>query len=346
MLQAWETWYPAQQAVVEPELVFLDKAIKKQDDAVQELIKERSREYQRVNKRYTHALEKIQLPKNWLTQSWAGIVSNLRRQQVQQEQAVAKAMGSPEAQRAHEKAVEALKAQLQQLEQQLLDEARVLFDWEAFFDVEQTGIPLEDEKLKQQLLGHGITDLISIKELNWIDKGKLEIKTDTQTVVLDKEQYKQLDTFYELCNFYLEPRTFAHNHHINNAPDFLKARFEQLQRTYRQELQVLEAAHKARQETFQLPLQKALVLTKWQLEEMEALTQERRLALSKVEEVYRVRYAIIQVKIKEQLQQRSALTEKFEKETLAYWKQLEVGKAYIDSNQQLKRQVEHLRRLL
>lgn len=346
LVEQWQRWKVKEIQRVQVLLEEVDATIAAKDKQVQTLLTARQAAYETVTHRYRQALKTLQLPEEWQTRSWSTIQMTLKRQQQRQEIAISEAMGGPEAQAAYREALEKIEQQLQQLEQQLLDEARVLFDWDAFFDTEETGIALHEKALQNALEAQQVPHLLAIEKLEWTTTDDLNVQTENGSFILKKETYQQLEIFYEAYYFYQEPLAFARAQQIATAPAFLKIRFERLQAKYQTQLRTLQENHQARQQEFQLPYQQALVLTKWQLEELEEFIELRQTALLEVEQDYKEQYRLLKQEIEQDLQQRSAILTQFQTDSTAYWEQLQEKTSYIEVRQLLETQATSIKRLL
>lgn len=344
--QAWEEWRAVQKEQAQAALEELKYLIQEKDQEVKTLNQQCQEAYQIALEEYQEALAPLKLPQQWQGQSWNTLLQLLQQQQQKQEQAIAAAMGSPAAQQAYQEAVKRAEEQLQQLEQQLLDEARVLFDWKAFFDEEESGLPWKDKLLLQKFQKEQVPNLLALQQVNWTARGDLQVQTSQQTFVLEKQVYQQLEIFYEAYQLYEAPLQFARAQHLDTAPAFLRARFEVLHQDYHQQLQALKEEHKARQDTLQVPQQQALLLTKWQLEQLEELAAERQAALLKVEQRYQQLYQPIYEATQQLLQARLAILTEYKENSMAYWEQLGAENSLIEINKLLKKQEKVIQDLL
>lgn len=346
LAQTWEIWKAKQEPLVASQLAKIQGVIQEKDPLVEQLIQARALAYRQVGAAYQEKLIPLKLPETWLSRPLAGILNLLQRRQKEQEKAVANALGNAEEQAQHQAALDKAKEQLQALEQQLLDEARVLFDWEAFFDEAATGLPWQSEQWLALMKEQEVPNLLAIEQLDWTEEGHLKIWTLTHTFVLDKAAYVQLELLYETYRLYEEPLAFARQEQLNLAPDFLRARFSALQARYQNELKNLQQRHQERQQNIQVPHQQALVFTKWQVEQLEELIEERQLALSQVEEEYLQQYLPIQEEVAQLLQQRLAILTQFNKSSMVHWEQLQEENYLIEVHQLLKKQARAIKQLL
>ena len=344
--QVWEEWRAVQKKQVQTALDNLEALIKEKDQEVEALKQQCQKAYQGVLEDYQKNLQPLSLPPEWQEYAWNTIVQLLEQQQQQQEQAITTALGNPAAQQAYQVAVKKAEEQLQQLEQQLLDEAKVLFNWEAFFDKEESGLPWKDKALLHRFQEEQVPHLLALEQISWTATGNLQVQTAQQTFVLEKQLYQQLEIFYEAYQWYAAPLEFASTHQLDTAPAFLRARFKVLQVDYHQQLQTLKEEYRAHQDRLQAPHQQALILTKWQLEQLQGMLAERQAALLEVEQNYQQLYLPIYQATQELLQARLTILTEYKENSMAYWEQLEGENSLIETSKLLKKQEKVIQNLL
>lgn len=344
--KAWEQWKEEQKEQTKASLKELEALIMEKDQQVRALNQQCQEVYQLVLEEYKVQLAPLKIPQEWQGHPWKVIIQFLEQQKREQESAVVEAMGSPEAQHAYQEAIKKIEEQLQQLEQQLLDEAKGLFDWEAFFDKEESGLPWKGKDFLQKMKKEQVPNLLAIQSMVWTAAGDLQVQTQQKIFILEKQEYQQLETFYEAYQLYAAPLQFAKVHQLQTAPAFLRARFKALHQDYHQQLQTLKDQYKARQNAFQVPHQQALLLTKWQLEQLEELLAERQAALLKTEEKYQQLSQPFYKEVEQLLQARLAILTEYKEKSLAYWEQLGSENSLIEVNQLLKKQEKVINNLL
>lgn len=133
LLNKWKLWKSSQELKLYPKLKQLQQLITTKDSLVRKIEQERLAAYKKVNCQFQEAIEQLNLPLEWGGLSWTSIQTALKIRQREQEQVLHQALGEQEAQLIYRQALETAIKEFQQSEQLLLDQARVLFDWDAFF---------------------------------------------------------------------------------------------------------------------------------------------------------------------------------------------------------------------
>ena len=345
--QAWEVWKTQELLQVKASLEEVTTNVKAKDDLVRQLLKERSKAYEEVVQQYKIQLRSLNLPQEWLRRSWTTIIQLLEWQAIDQEDALALAVQESSLQQIHEKALQQKEEALQQAEEQLLEEARVLFDWTAFFDPIETGLSWGKQTLLTIFQEQKIPNLLAIEQLTWTVKGDLEVQFGQQKLLLEKAVHQQLEVFYEVYQWHQPSLEFARNQASFTALDYLRARFLMLQQTHQQEVVALKLIHKAEQDAAYLPHQQALEATKEQLKQVETLKKARKIALLQVEEDYQQLYIPIAEAVEEEvLQVHSKLLEVLKRSSEAHWEQLEQERTLIELEEEVAIENQKIKQLL
>ncbi|MGH1335077.1 MAG: protein kinase domain-containing protein [Aureispira sp.] len=346
LVQLWEGKKDKQILHVSTTLERVATRVKGKDKLVHQFLQERLKVYEQVVEQYQEKLKALELPKAWLDRPWTTIIQLLEWQQVNQEELVECAVRESAPQEAYEQALEQAIGQLQQAEEQLLGEARGLFDWAAFFDTTETGLAWGEQTLFNLLEVQKVPNLLAVEELTWTAAGDLELQFGGQVLLLEKQAHQQLELFYEVYQWYQESMEFARAQQLSTALDFLRARFSALQQEHQEQLNVLAVAHQVQQAAASMPYQAALQRTKEQLEGIEVLKKERETALLQVEEDYQDLYKSVQEEIEEELESRRKLLASLKEDAERYWEELQQENSFITLQKQLAIENQKIEQLL